>query len=349
MGSLSRGRMLISLLIVAVGGTMIIDAAAAPSRLIPRVVYQTWATRPIPTAIERARKRMKSLNPLYQFEYFDDADCNAWVAKHYAGTPVADAFSKLVIGASRADLWRYLILHREGGVYVDADSEVVVGLDEAGIIRDGDSAVVSREPHRGSFVQWALVFAPGHPILARTIELAVERILNASATPGGLVRADVLETTGPAVYARGVEDAVGSLLAPLRRAGAGSVWEMSDTELNAALAASGTRFFGVDFNATVQFKFKDSDQAWLYALRPTWRYTQRWEQLRLLAPWLVAAFEVPPSVLAVAAVAACLLWRRICTSRRRNAGVQAPTVSLPAGAIAGLAATDHWYGKARRA
>lgn len=150
--------------------------AAELSRRIPRVVFQTWISKVLPIGFQIVQSRMLRRNPDYRIDLFDDEDVDAFVSVHFNGTDVERAFRKLSVGAARADLWRYLVLFRNGGIYLDLDSEIVVSLDRE-LIRPDDGAVVSREPNRHFMCQYFLVFEAGHPILARVIQLATKAIL----------------------------------------------------------------------------------------------------------------------------------------------------------------------------
>jgi mannosyltransferase OCH1-like enzyme len=57
---------------------------------------------------------------------------------------------------AKADFWRYLVLYKYGGVYIDIDSSIDVPLDS--FINGGDCAILSSECGRETFTQWALIF-----------------------------------------------------------------------------------------------------------------------------------------------------------------------------------------------
>lgn len=119
-------------------------------------------------------ERTKALNPAYEYALYDDADMDAFVNREYGG-PIAAAYNKLNIAVAKADFWRYLVLYKYGGVYLDMDSHFIKPLDE--LIRPDDEAILTFENnHHGFLVQWGLIFRPTHPILKRTIERIVSNI-----------------------------------------------------------------------------------------------------------------------------------------------------------------------------
>eukprot|EP00808_Paulinella_micropora_P016452 g71549.t1 len=175
------------------------------ARTIPRVIYQTgiYPAKHFPTCLKRSIAHMRELNPGYEWRYFSDQDEHIITTEHFH--PELDrrtlaAYRKLGVGAAKADLWRYQVLYRLGGVYVDLDATLNASLDE--LIQDHDQAIVSREnlPDFKTFVQWMLIYAPGHPVLERLIASIVDKVL----TPDFRFRSawDVLNTTGPHAYSR---------------------------------------------------------------------------------------------------------------------------------------------------
>ena len=70
--------------------------------------------------------RLKSMNPEFKHYLFDDYDCRRFIAKYY-DKDVLGAFDALVPGAYKADLWRYCVLYKYGGVYLDIKLSPVEG------------------------------------------------------------------------------------------------------------------------------------------------------------------------------------------------------------------------------
>ena len=119
-------------------------------------------------------------------------------------------------GAARADLFRYLLMYKTGGVYLDIKSIATRSLDE--VLRPDDAYILSQwhgkrfadlgmgvhSALRGiegtEYQQWHIVAAPGHPFLKRVIENVLRnlRIYN----PGihGVGKQGVLAVTGPIAY-----------------------------------------------------------------------------------------------------------------------------------------------------
>ena len=61
-----------------------------------------------------------SLNPSYDFKYYNDEEMKTWM-KENASEETFALFSRLNTGAGRADMFRICHLHIDGGVWIDTD------------------------------------------------------------------------------------------------------------------------------------------------------------------------------------------------------------------------------------
>ena len=85
---------------------------------IPRHVFQTFEIKTLPKEIQEIREILIKNNPTFKYFLFDDNDCRAFISKHFEPI-VLWAFNMLVPGAYKADLWRYCVLYKLGGIYLD--------------------------------------------------------------------------------------------------------------------------------------------------------------------------------------------------------------------------------------
>ena len=164
---------------------------------IPKRIYQTWKTHNLPRGIGIVIRKMLDNNPGYAHYLYDDAEMTDFVHRNYPGE-ISAAFDMLAIGAARADLWRYLILYKYGGIYLDIDAEIVGKLDE--LIHPDDSAIITREQVDGLFNQWILIFSKGHPLLSDVINLCVRNIRKRSSN-------NILHLTGSTVFTSAINAA----------------------------------------------------------------------------------------------------------------------------------------------
>lgn len=203
--------------------------------MIPKVIYQTWKTKELPLSIQTIRQQLQERNPQYTLVLFDDNDIDIWM-KTNMSPDIVQAYSELNVGAAKADFWRYCILYTNGGVYLDIDSDIHTPLDL--FIKEDDTAVLSRESNKGTFLQWLMIFTKGHPILKTTIEIVTKNIQNRQFT-------DIVQLTGPFTFTT----AIHTVLLP-HYTHACQLWFEEDEELNLVFTTNTTiqcRFLGIDF------------------------------------------------------------------------------------------------------
>jgi mannosyltransferase OCH1-like enzyme len=221
----------------------------ADERKIPKVIYQTWEVKELPDAIQQKRNEMIQVNSGYTLELHDKTDRENFIRNNF-DQDVYTAFMQLNVGAAKADLWRYCILYKMGGIYIDMDSSILKPLDE--LIRPEDQCIITREGNNKYFNQWFLIFSKGHPILKEVINQCVKNILNKSST-------DLITLTGPAVFT----DGVNKVLLPHYNKDISNLVHESDEDLNSLLnnprTEYCTRFFGVDMEGYGQFKLDKAD------------------------------------------------------------------------------------------
>lgn len=86
--------------------------------VIPLHIYQTWHTKRLPLKMKECVERLQKENPEFSHHLFDDAECRKYIQTHF-DKDVVDAYDRLIPGAYKADLWRYCVLYKDGGIYMD--------------------------------------------------------------------------------------------------------------------------------------------------------------------------------------------------------------------------------------
>ena len=88
------------------------------NNVIPLNIFQTWYTKTLPPLMFHACNTIKMMNPAFQYHLFDDNDCREFIQNNFPEY-VLEAYDNLLPGAYKADLWRYCILYKKGGIYLD--------------------------------------------------------------------------------------------------------------------------------------------------------------------------------------------------------------------------------------
>ena len=117
---------IILLLIIALYATQQKKETFEDNSKIPLDIYQTWYTKNLPPKMKQCVDRLKINNPEFTHHLYDDAMCREFIRKNY-NKEILNAFDKLKPGAYKADLWRYCILYKKGGIYLDIKYECEPG------------------------------------------------------------------------------------------------------------------------------------------------------------------------------------------------------------------------------
>lgn len=78
---------------------------------IPLSIWQTGKHK------GEQENRFQTLNPSAIYNFLQDEDLERWVAKHFQGTSLQKVWDNMERTVLKADLWRYLTMFIDGGVY----------------------------------------------------------------------------------------------------------------------------------------------------------------------------------------------------------------------------------------
>lgn len=225
---------------------------------IPKIIYQTWKTKNLHENCIKIRDNIQKLNPEYTMILYDDNDMDSFIKTNY-NNYVYNCYKQLNIGAAKADFWRYCILHKNGGVYLDMDSNILRPLNE--LIESNDQCIITREGNKGIFNNWIMIFEKNHPILQNAIHKCCYNISNKTTN-------NILLLTGPHGP---FTDAINETMVPLYIKKTHLYYE-PDNELNdilnKPLNAIRCRFYGVDMESFATWKHEYCDD--LYANSVHW-------------------------------------------------------------------------------
>lgn len=164
--------------------------AAEVEQKIPRLILQTFRDNLVGPKVARNIRNLLETNPCYEYRLYTDEEA-AELLRGSFPRAVSEALESLRSGAAKGDLIRYCLLYKIGGVYLDLDSTFGKALDE--LVEPQVSCYIGLEPDRASPVQWAMMFACGHPLLKELIKECVKRVLLRS-------HGHIFDATGPNLY-----------------------------------------------------------------------------------------------------------------------------------------------------
>jgi FkbM family methyltransferase len=177
---------------------------------IPRIIHQTYRTSRLPYELEENVEKLKKMNPTFEYRFYNDEDCINFIKENYPEEKLKLYLSiNDSYGPAKADYFRYLLMYKVGGVYLDIKSSTTVPLEET--LQYTDEYLLSHWAGRdwagelnyelGEFQNWHIICKPEHPFLKKTIELVEENIRNYK---NGVGKEAVLKTTGPIPYSKAI-------------------------------------------------------------------------------------------------------------------------------------------------
>ncbi len=196
------------------------------STSIPPLLHQICLGGTISPKLHESLHATAVMNPRWQCELYDEKRAETFIVENY-DRAVLRAYDSIdpLYGAARADLLRYLIVYKRGGVYLDIKSRFSGPIDD--FVRGDEGYILAQwrngpgECHqgfglvrdlthvpRGEYQTFHIISAPDHPFL----EAVIRRVLlNISRyKPWHAVgRTGVLRTTGPIAYTKAIYPLIG--------------------------------------------------------------------------------------------------------------------------------------------
>lgn len=141
---------------------------------IPLNIFQTWHTKNLPPLMSKTVDLIKSSNPAFTHRLFDDDDCYNFIKDNF-DKDILYAFNILIPGAYKADLWRYCVLYKLGGIYLDIKYQPINGFK---FINLAEKEHWVLDCNKIGIYNALMVCKPGNNILLQAIKQIVENVKN---------------------------------------------------------------------------------------------------------------------------------------------------------------------------
>lgn len=187
---------------------------------IPSAIHQTWISHnQLTSELITYRESWLQLNPNTTILFYSDLDALDFIGVYFPDW--CDVYEALPLPVLKADLFRYLVMMKRGGIYTDIDTTCIKPLkqwnrteqwDDVGFVVgvESDSIWDPDWSHHGiarklQIVQWTFASKPDHPILKKLLEKVREYtpyFMALYLTSKGKHPSvqDVLDWTGPGVW-----------------------------------------------------------------------------------------------------------------------------------------------------
>jgi len=162
---------------------------------IPLKIYQAWHSKMIPPKMKESVDKLIQMNPEFNYYMYSDDDCIKFITENF-DKDVLDAYNLLKPSSYKSDLWRWCILYKLGGVYLDikfySNIPLITLLEKYGEVfaLDVDNSSAACESKQ-SIVSGFVITKPNNPIFKGCIDKIVEYCKNRSYTESSL------SVTGP--------------------------------------------------------------------------------------------------------------------------------------------------------
>jgi mannosyltransferase OCH1-like enzyme len=186
---------------------------------IPRLIHQTYSNfASLNENFQENMVKLANLNPNWEMKFYSDDDILDFIRTEYDESVLKSYLSiNPKYGAARADLFRYLVVHKCGGLYLDIKSTATLPLDS--VIQPNDYFICSNWPDSidgvdtslmgvheelgyEEYQNWYVCAAPETEVLEKVIQSVCQNIAAYRPIRNGVGGIGVLRTTGPIAYSK---------------------------------------------------------------------------------------------------------------------------------------------------
>jgi mannosyltransferase OCH1-like enzyme len=158
---------------------------------VPTVIYNSWHSNKVPPKMKENIYSLIDNNREFDYYLYSDDDSAKYIEEHFS-LDVLNAFHVLKPGAFKSDLWRYCILYKKGGVYIDIKFNSIMPLRD--LIKETPEVYVKDMGADGCFYNGFMISPPNNNIFKRCIDEIVENCMFK------LYKESALSVTGPCLF-----------------------------------------------------------------------------------------------------------------------------------------------------
>jgi len=167
---------------------------------IPRIIWMTVSNEQMKAGPFHYNLLAEHFNknPEYEWVASDDETSEKFMNSKEVKPSWTQAYNSARNGAEKADIWRYAVMYKYGGVYMDTDMTAQKPLGE---IIDGTADFAQqllKKKHGREATQFVLMYAPKHPIMEAVLDQIAAQFSNGA--PSGRTNG----VTGPGALARAI-------------------------------------------------------------------------------------------------------------------------------------------------
>ena len=137
--------------------------------MIPKIIHQTWKTKTVPEKWKESVDSCKQLHADFQHIIWTDKDMEKFVKEEYPD--FYKTYKSYTYHIQRCDAFRYLVLYKYGGIYLDMD---IMCNKKLNTLLNYDLVIAPSISVNGIYTNSFFMSIPRHPFLKYCIEQLVE-------------------------------------------------------------------------------------------------------------------------------------------------------------------------------
>ena len=202
------------------GDTKKVDVKS--SQVIPKIIYKTGIDdyRNIHEDVYNVFQETIKLNPEFKIKYYSDKDSRDFIKNNFE-SEILLTYDKLIPGAYKADLFRYCILYKNGGIYSDLTQRFTIPFnklihlekDNLYLVKDIEHYKINGDGSSKGIQISFMASRPGNEIFLKAVKQIVK---NANDKFYG---DNPLHPTGPTLFYNILQDYKGDYKVELKETG----------------------------------------------------------------------------------------------------------------------------------
>ena len=140
-----------------------LDPSSLSEYKIPKLVHFIWLGSPLPSECEAMVRTWRECHPDWIVKVWNDADAAAFGLENQRACDIANNYGE------KSDIFRYEILYRFGGVYIDTDFECIKPFDNLHKSCEFYTGLIGSESQL-DLLNGLIGSVPGHPIIRACID-----------------------------------------------------------------------------------------------------------------------------------------------------------------------------------
>ena len=147
--------------------------------VIPLKLHLFWHDKVLPPKMQKNVELLKRTNPEFEVVVYDDEMAREYIKTNFSdggdGNSILHAYDTLIPIAFKSDLFRYCVIYKEGGIYLDIKFEPVRGFK---LLNFAKYREVWASEKKYTINTCLIASSPCNPLLLRAIEMIKYNVEN---------------------------------------------------------------------------------------------------------------------------------------------------------------------------